>query len=1058
MIDPPYYDVAIQKLDEHFEPMRRRNYERHLFRQIIQKQEERFADYVLRLLIQAKRCEFDRYDTREVEDRIIEQVVETCQSNELRRQILAKDLALEEIVALGTTLADVQQQMKELDRTHHEIKPSEIVNKISKQQFAGRRRPYSMSTNTYNRACFACDRKGHLKGDSICRARNAKCLKCGETGHFINRCLKRTHRFESEAAKPKCIRQIAETVENRGELQTDEKIFYAMGKNVFNFVVGGIKIPMVIDSGADANVIEESTWNRARVAGIKFTEMSQEIDRKLVAYASEHPMKIKFMFCANVEAGSNSVNAKFYVVERGQQNLLGDSTAKALKVLKVGFDVGAVNASDWKIFPKIKGIVLEIPIDRSVQPIQQAYRRAPIALEERIHNKLKYLLEMDIIEKVNGPSPWVSPVVPVLKQSGDIRLCVDMRRANQAVLRETHPLPVVEELIADVEGAVKFSKLDVKDAYHQLELSEESRVITTFITKYGLFGYKRLMFGISCAPELFQKVMDTIVAGLDGVMVYLDDVIVFGRTQEEHDGRLRKLLQRFEEYGVVLNKDKCQFNVEKLELLGHELSSEGVKPTECRVQAVNQFRRPNNITELRSFLGLVTYVGRFIPHLASKTDSLRALLRSECKFVWTEEHQKAFDEIKKAVCDIKKLGFFNVKDKTILVADASPTGLGAVLLQEDVQGQKQIIAYASKSLTNLERKYFQTEKEALALVWAVDRFKLYLQGAKFALVTDCKPLKFLFGPNSKPCARIERWVLRLQSYSYDVVYQPGSTNLADVLSRLSVTNSETYDPENESYIQMLATFSAPVAITVQEIQEETKKDEEIQKVITSLEAGTWSEEVKSYKAYATELCTTSNVLFRGDRIVVPTSLRSRIMEIAHEGHPGVVVMKSRLRQKVWWPGMDAGTERFVRSSKDCTIVSSVAAPEPLIRTKIPDKPWVHIAVDFMGPLPSGHNLLVLIDYFSRFIEVIIMKEISARNTILALHETFCRYGIPESIKSDNGPQFISEPLQNFCKEFGIELRKTTPYWPQANGEVECDNRSLKKRLQISQESTKMDWK
>lgn len=197
-------------------------------------------------------------------------------------------------------------------------------------------------------------------------------------------------------------------------------------------------------------------------------------------------MKIKGMFWATIQAGSKTVRAKFYVVEQGQRSLLGDTTAKQLGVLKVGFDVAAIGEPKVS-FPKVKGIMVEIPINKEVQPVQQAYRRAPIALEGRIYEKLKYLLEMDIIEKVHGPSPWVSPVVPVIKESGDLRLCVDMRKANTAVLRESHPLPLIEELLGSVKGAKKFSKLDVKDAYHQLELSEASRVITTFITKYGLF-------------------------------------------------------------------------------------------------------------------------------------------------------------------------------------------------------------------------------------------------------------------------------------------------------------------------------------------------------------------------------------------------------------------------------------------------------------------------------------------------------------------------------------------------------------------------------------------
>lgn len=575
---------------------------------------------------------------------------------------------------------------------------------------------------------------------------------------------------------------------------------------------------------------------------------------------------------------------------------------------------------------------------------------------------------------------------------------------------------------------------------------------------YGNLRYKRLMFGISCAPEIFQKVMDTIVAGLEGVIVYLDDVVISGRSQEEHDRRVVALLSRFEEYGVLLNKDKCIFNVDSLEFLGHRLSTEGIRPTENRVKAVKQFRVPVNVPELRSFLGLVTYVGRFIPNLASKTDPLRALLRTGKKFEWTSKEQSAFDEIKAAVSDIRHLGFFDPRDTSILITDASPFGLGAVLLQEAKGGERRVIAYASKSLSDLERKYFQTEREALGLVWGVEHFQLYLLGSKFKLVTDCKPLQFLFGHRSKPCARIERWVLRLQSFNYEVVYEPGITNLADALSRLSLPESQPFDMGGEKYIQMLIKMPAPIAVASEEIVTESRKDEQIKEVIESLISGSWSDLSKPFKPYSAELYQTEGVLLRDDRIIIPKTLRQRVLELGHEGHPGIVVMKRRLRQKVWWPGMDLEVEQAVKSCKECILVSSVGPPEPLIRTKMPDKPWVHIAVDFMGPLPSGHNLLVMVDYFSRFVEVAIMKEITAKLTVQALHETFCRYGIPESIKTDNGPQFVSEALHTFCQEYGSELRKTTPYWPQANGEVERANRALKKRLQISQETAGSDWK
>lgn len=547
------------------------------------------------------------------------------------------------------------------------------------------------------------------------------------------------------------------------------------------------------------------------------------------------------------------------------------------------------------------------------------------------------------------------------------------------------------------------------------------------------------------------------MAGLDGVVVYLDDVMVTGRTQKEHDERLHALLARLKEYGILLNEEKCLYNVPKIEFVGHELSSTGIRPTENRIEAIKAFRAPRNLSELRSFLGLITYVGRFIPSLADKTEPLRQLLRTGEKFAWKSQHSDAFEGIKKAVTETDFLGYYDPKDLCIVMTDASPTGLGAVLLQQSSDGHRRIISFASKALTDVEQKYFQTEKEALSLVWAVDRFQLYLLGKRFQLVTDCKPLLFLFKERSKPCARIERWVLRLQAYNFKVVYQPGSNNLADSLSRLSIMDPVPFSSSDEGCILQLAVAGIPNAISVKEVEEETMKDKGLQNVLECLETGIWDEIAKDFKPFRSELCRVGNLLLRGDRLVIPTQLKPIILDIAHESHPGIVVMKRRLRQKVWWPQMDTEVESYVKKCKNCTLVSAPSPPEPMIRTKLPDKAWMDLAIDFVGPLPSGHNLLVIVDYFSRFTEVVIMRQITASMTVKALHEIFCRFGMPDSIKTDNGPQFISTELQDFCKQFGIEHRKTTPYWPQANGEVERINRSIGKRLKISQETPGSDW-
>lgn len=330
---------------------------------------------------------------------------------------------------------------------------------------------------------------------------------------------------------------------------------------------------------------------------------------------------------------------------------------------------------------------------------------------------------------------------------------------------------------------VLFSKIDIKNAFHQLELAPDSREITTFITKSGLFRYKRLMFGLSCAPEIFQKVMEHILSGIPGCYNYIDDIIIIGSTDEEHDKILSRVLKRLKEYQVELNMGKCVFRVTKLVFLGHELSTSGIRPTNDKLQAVKQFRQPKNKDEVKSFLGLINYVSKFIPNVATETEALRVLARYDSKFHWGREQQHAFNELKEKLSNESILGYYDPIDKTQWIADASSVGLGSVLVQINDDGIR-IIEWESRSLTETEKRYCQTEKEALALVWAVERHHFYVYGRVFDLITDHRALEVIFGPKSRPCARIERWVLRLQSYKYNIIYKPGRSNIADPFSRL----------------------------------------------------------------------------------------------------------------------------------------------------------------------------------------------------------------------------------------------------------------------------------
>ena len=298
------------------------------------------------------------------------------------------------------------------------------------------------------------------------------------------------------------------------------------------------------------------------------------------------------------------------------------------------------------------------------------------------------------------------------------------------------------------------------------------------------------------------------------------------------------------------------------------------------------------------------------------------------------------------------LAYYKVGCRTRIVADASPVGLGAVLTQ--LQGDVwRVIAYASTSLTDVERRYSQTEKKALALVWACERFTIYVSGQHFELETDHKPLEHIYSTTSKPCARIERWVLRLQSYDFKVVYRPGRANIADALSRLN-SSRQLGTGEEFDWVRAIVENSVPAALTPKEIEQASYDDEELNLVKSCVRSGNWSQcTVPSYLHVKDELCVYGELLLRGTRIVVPSILRDRVMKIAHEGHQGVVKTKNRLRSKVWWPKMDSDVEKLCKVCHGCQVVSGYGPPEPMSRVVPPSGPWQDCSADLMGPLPSA---------------------------------------------------------------------------------------------------------
>jgi len=752
--------------------------------------------------------------------------------------------------------------------------------------------------------------------------------------------------------------------------ESDEQCEYAFTVNPepekVSVNVGGVDLGMMIDSGSTVNIVDSQTWESLKQQEIRcISRMKRASDHDIFPYGSEKPLPVKGYFKCDLKLNGITSEAEFVVLQGKGIPLLSKATARQHKVLHVG--VAAISSAQNFVqkYPKafsgvgkLKDRRIQIHIRPDVTPVAQHLRRTPFHLRKKVEDKISELIKMDIIEPVEGPTPWVNPVVIVPKPDGEIRLCIDMRRANEAIERVRHPIPTTDEILHSMNGSTVFSKLDLRWGYHQIELEEDSRGITTFVTHAGLYRYKRLLFGVNSASEQYQHEIQRVLSGLEGAANISDDIIVHGRGTEAHDRNMEAVMNRLVQSGLTLNPEKCQFNMSKITFMGMLVSEKGIGPTEERVKAVVEAREPTTASEVHSFLGLVNFSGRFIPDLATISDPLRQLTKKNVPFTFGDEERRAFNRLKEALAEAGTLAYFDSERPTRVITDASPIGLGAVLVQK--QGDEWVaVSYASRSLTDCERRYSQTEKEALAVVWGCEKFHHYILGSTFELITDHKPLETIYGPRSRPSARIERWVLRLQPYCFRVLYAPGRQNIADALSRLTAAKEgkPVHNHGAEEYVHFVSQSAVPNALTMEELEAESLKDEELIHLRECLQTEQYHKCDRNYRLVVQELCIAGTLILRGTRIIISVKLRPRVLALAHEGHLGIVATKQRLRSNVWWPGMDAEVERHCRACHGCQLVAKADAPEPIRSTPLPPCPWQDLAVDLMGPLPLGHSLL-----------------------------------------------------------------------------------------------------
>ena len=647
-----------------------------------------------------------------------------------------------------------------------------------------------------------------------------------------------------------------------------------------------------------------------------------------------------------------------------------------------------------------------------------------------------------------------SGIFVVPKPNGTVRICVDLTQLNKAVRREIHPMASVDESLAKLANSKIFTKLDAKSGFWQIPLVEESKKYTTFITPFGRYQFNRLPFGISSASEVFQRTISAILGDMDGIICHMDDILIHASDAETHNKQVRIVMQKLQKAGLTLN-EKCEFSKDSIKFLGHIIDGNGIHIDPEKVTAINNFPQPNNVTELQRLMGMLNQLAKFTPNLASITEPLRALLKKTTQWTWGHHQEEAFQQIKLLLISPPVLAHYSPDRKTIIAADASHSGIGAVLYQIQEDSNRRPICYISRSLSDTEQRYAVIEKEALAVTWACERLSEYILGLKTTIETDHKPLVPLLGSMElyKLPPRIQRFRLRLMRYNVNMIHVSGKNQItADALSRAPVSQPNQEDlnflEETKAYAQMYSATHPASYDRLQQFKEAQKADTETVQVRIYCQNG-WPDFMpensllKQYWINRQHFTIIDDLLLYDTRIVIPRALRLDVLNKLHEGHMGITKTRALATSSVWWPYLSSQIEEMVQKCFTCS-KHRVDHKEPLLPSSLPGRPWSRLGIDFFEF--QGKTFIVVVDYYSRWIELRALNSMTSANTILHLKSIFSVHGIPDVVVSDNGPQFASHEFQTFAKEYGFTHTTSSPRYPQSNGEAERAVQTVKNLL------------
>ena len=663
-------------------------------------------------------------------------------------------------------------------------------------------------------------------------------------------------------------------------------------------------------------------------------------------------------------------------------------------------------------------------------PFAAAPRRIPLKLKDKVLNKLNEMEKLGVISKVNEPREWINNIV-IVEKGEKIRICIDPKHLNNALKNFRYPIPSLDELKQDLIDAKYFSVLDLKDGFWHVELDEDSKKLCSFSTPYGMYQFNRLPFGIKIASETFQKYMFDTFGDLKGVKFYIDDIIIFGKDLKEHDLNVKAVMLRAREKGIKFNLKKVQLTQESVKFFGHIFSKNLVSIDPARIEVISDIPAPSNKNDVQKFLGIINYMRNFIPHMPKLTHNIRNLLKKDSEFVWQAQHQLEFENLKCVIRDSACCASFDEKLPLELETDASSYGLGACLKQGD-----KIICYASRCLSDIEKEYGQIEKEFLAVYFGCKKFHDYVYGRRVIVKSDHKPLESIMLKDLTKIGsrRLQRLRLKLYKYDLHLDYKPGNKiPIADYLSRYTSQGVEK-DFEENIMKEMVHTLS----ISDEKLnlyQSETSKDSELKILIDYYNKGWPSDKskvpdyVKCYYKMRSEIYVSQGLVFYEDRLIVPKSLRQKILADLHEGHMGMTKTLKFAKESLYWPSMAQSIENLVSSCDLCNKYAKSNKKEPIIQHEIPPRAFEKVGCDVLEL--CGKSYLVLVDYFSKWI---CCKYLSSKNSSMIISkwiEIFAEHGVPREIIADNMP-FNSNECRAFANEWDILITTSSPHYPQSN--------------------------